>query len=117
MLGGTETGQQQYRDPRVPGLVDGGRDEVELVDPGEPVVEAGAAQPVAVRHLDDLDVAAVKGVHDRAYLFLGELVGERVRPVPQGRVGQPDAGHAGTPVARSSATWAAADVMMSRLPA
>ena len=139
----TQPGQQEYRDPCGTGLVDRRGDEVELVDPGEAVVEARPAQAVAVSDLDHLDVAAVQRVHDGAYLLLGELVRERVRPVPQRRVGEPDpdgyrargrhgaasaaaVARAAAPAARgraarcaasSSATRVAAAVMMSRLPA
>ena len=56
----------------------------ELVDLGEAVVEARAAEAVAVRDLDDLDAGLVEGVDDAADLLLGELVAHRVRAVAQG---------------------------------
>ena len=62
---------------------------LELVDLGEAVVEAGAAEAVAVGDLDDLDAGRVEGVHDAADLLLGELVLHRVRAVAQGGVGDP----------------------------
>ena len=86
-----------------------------------------------MRDLDDLDPGAVEGGHDRAHLRLGEPVPHGVRPVPEGRVGDPHVPalvraavraraaarvHAVTlAIASSSPTRAAAAVMMSRFPA
>ncbi len=133
VVGRAEAGQQQHRDPRAARLLHRRGDQAELVLGREAVVERRAAEPVAVRDLDDLHVRLVQRVHHRADLPLGELVRERVRPVAQRRVGQPDplraaapgarfqaAGHGaltGRPAASSSPTRAAAAVMMSRLPA
>jgi len=74
VLDGAEAGQQQHGDPGLPRFADGGGDEVELIDAGEPVIEAGPAETVAMADLDDRHVAAVQGMHDGAYLLLGELV-------------------------------------------
>ena len=60
------------------GLVDGGGDQLDVVDGGEAVVERRAAKAVAVGDLDDLHAGAVQGVHDAAHLLLGEPVGHRV---------------------------------------
>jgi hypothetical protein len=126
ILDGAEPGQEQNGDPGVVRLLHCCGDEVELADAGEAVVEAGPAEPVAVGDLDDLDVAAVQRVDDGADLPFGELVGQGVRAVAQRGVGEADVGlvHALAPSrravrcpARRSATWAAAAVMMSRLPA
>jgi hypothetical protein len=84
ILDGAEPRQQQHGDPGAAGFRHRGRDEIELIAAGEPVVEAGPAQAVAVADLDHLDVASVQGMHDRPDLPLGELVRHRVRAVPQG---------------------------------
>ncbi len=73
-------------------------------------------------NLDDLDAGRVQGVHGGPDLLLGELVRHGVAAVAQGGVGDAQVvAHAGTSAARrspmTSPTWAAADVMMSRLPA
>ena len=84
-----EAGEHEDGDLGLGGLVDGGRDELHLVDLGEAVVEARAAEAVAVRDLDDLHAGRVEGVHDAAHLLLGELVAHRVRAVAQRGVGDP----------------------------
>ena len=84
-----EAGEHEDGDPGLGGLVDGRRDELHLVDLGEAVVEARAAQAVTVRDLDDLHAGPVEGVHDTAHLLLGELVAHGVRAVAQGGVGDP----------------------------
>src|SRR5207302_1723694 len=121
---GADAGDEEHRDLGLGGLLDAGRDQLDLVDPGEAVVERRPAQAVAVGDLDDLDAGRVQGVHGGADLLLGELVRHRVAAVAQGRVGDPELpglGHAVTLSARrwpmTSPTWAAAEVMMSRLPA
>ena len=72
--------------------------------------------------LDDLDAGRVQGVHGGPDLLLGELVRHGVAAVAQGGVGDAQViAHAGISAARrspmTSPTWAAAEVMMSRLPA
>jgi len=56
---------------------------LDLVHPGEAVVERGSAQAVAVGDLDDLDAGRVQGVHRGTDLLLGELVRHRVAAVAQ----------------------------------
>ena len=73
-----EAGQHEDGNLGLSGLVDGGADQVELVDLGEAVVEGGSAEAVAVRHLDDLHPGLVEGGHHAAHLGLGVLVGHRV---------------------------------------
>ena len=117
-------------------LVDGGRDQLDVVDGAEAVVEARATEPVTVSDLDDLDPGAVQRVDDRAHLLLGEAVGHRMAAVAEGGVGDPDPRLRGRPAATASGmlvivvhalaptffcairlpTRAAAAVMMSRLP-
>ena len=89
VVDGAEAGEHEDGDLGLGGLLDGGLDELELVDLGEAVVEARPAEAVAVRHLDDLDAGLVEGVDDAADLRLGVLVAHRVRAVAQGRVGDP----------------------------
>ena len=76
--------------------------------------------------LDDLDAGRIQGVHGGPDLLLGELVRHGVAAVAQGGVGDAELplggiAHAVTLSVRrwpmTSPTWAAAEVMMSRLPA
>ena len=133
-------GQHQERDAGLPGLLDRGGDQRELVGAGEAVVEARAAEAVAVAHLDHPDVGRVERGHDAAHLSLGELVAHGVAAVAQRRVGDADRtglrdgfdgggggrGHDVPPrtgrtvpacSANRSPMRTAAAVMMSRLPA
>ena len=131
---GADAGQHQEGDLGLFGGLGGELDQLLLGRLGEPVVEARATQPVAVRHLDDRHARVVERGHDGADLVLGELVTLVVRAVAQGRVGHPDVpdrveedvgSHACAPpavadrdsLAISSPTLVAAAVMMSRLPA
>jgi hypothetical protein len=126
VLDRADPGHEEHRDRRLLRLLAGGRDELHLVGAGEAVVERAAAQAVAVGHLDHLDARPVERAHRVAHLRLGELVGHRVAAVAQGGVDDADvvrqlrAAHANAPCLASaicSPTWAAAAVMMSRLPA
>ena len=94
----------------------------------EAVVEAGAVQPVAVRHLDGVDVGVVQRLGDGADVVQPVLVTDGVHPVAQRHVldvelvGVGIEGHqAATFCWRRSAILSAvaraAEVMMSRLPA
>jgi hypothetical protein len=116
-----DPGQQQNGDLGVAGLVHRRGDQLDVVDGGEPVVERRAAKAVAVGDLDDLNAGRVQGVHDPAYLLLGEPVRHRVTAVAERGVGDSNAlrgGHAVTfRLASCSPVRAAAAVMMSRLPA
>ena len=128
---GAQAGKQEDGDLRLTRLVHGCRDELHVVDGAEAVVEAGAAEPVTVRDLDDLHAGGIECVYDRANLVLGEAMRHRVAAVPQRRVRDPDRrllrdvvqrrhAHAFAPTvawAIRSPTRAAAAVMMSRLPA
>ena len=57
---------------------------------GEAVVERGAAEAVAVGHLDHRDAGGVERLDDVVHLLGGELVPLVVRPVAQAGVGQPE---------------------------
>ena len=65
-------------------------DELLLGGLGEPVVEAGPAEAVAVGHLDHRHAGGVERLDDVAHLLRGELVALVVRPVAQAGVGDPD---------------------------
>ena len=94
----------------------------------ESVVEGRSGQPVAVRHLDDLQAGVVQRAGDLDDVVLGELVPDGVAAVPQGAVGQPDRRlcrcrsscsslRRSLRVQISSPARTAAAVMMSRFPA
>lgn len=133
VLLGAHPGQHQEGDLGVLGGLGGQLDQLLLGGLGEPVVEARAAQPVAVGDLDDRHPRGVQGRDDGLHLVLGELVALVVAAVAQRRVGQPDVpnrveedigSHCAPPavvasvsLAISSPTLVAAAVMMSRLPA
>ena len=89
VVDGPEPGKHEDGDLGLGRLVDGGPDELHLVDQAEAVVEARPAEAVAVRDLDDLDAGLVEGVDDTPDLRLGVLVLHRVRAVAQRRVGDP----------------------------
>ena len=69
---------------------------------------------------DGVDSGVVEGQHDAFHVVGSDPVTHRVHPVTQRDVLDVDGGaHATAPLwaAMRSATWMAADVMMSRLPA
>ena len=132
---GANAGQHQEGDLGFLGRLGGQLDQLLLGGLGEPVVEARAAQSVAVGHLDDRNARGVEGGDDGTDLVLGELMALVVAAVAQGRVRHPDVphrveidlfgAHACAPpavadarsLAISSPTLVAAAVMMSRFPA
>src|SRR5450755_1036633 len=95
VLDGAEAGQEQDGDLGAARLLHRGRDEIELINQREPVVEAGPAQAIAVGDLDDLDIAGVQGMDDGADLLFGELVSHGMGAVAQRGVGEADLGRAG----------------------
>jgi hypothetical protein len=101
VVDGPEPGQHEDGDLGLRRLVDGRPDELESRRPGEAVVEARAAEAVAVAHLDDLHAGGVERVDYPAHLLLGELVGHRVRTVAQRRVGDPQVALATTRARRA----------------
>ena len=120
-----DAGQHEYRDLCSGRGVDGDPNQLTLVGSAEAVCERGTAEAVAVGHLDDRHAGVVERGDDRAHVVLHELVADRMRPVAQCGVGQPDVdirreAHGDTPSsvrAISSPTRVAAAVMMSRFPA
>jgi hypothetical protein len=83
-------GQHQERDLGPRGGLDGDLDQIVVGRVAEAVVERGAAQAVAVGHLDDRDARVVERGDDRGHVLAGELVLLRVRSVTQRRIGDPD---------------------------
>ena len=93
VLLGADTGQHQEGDLGFLGRLGGQLDQLLLRGLGEPVVEAGSAEPVAVGDLDDRHARRVERRDDGADLVLGELVALVVAPVAQRRVRHPDVPH------------------------
>ncbi len=83
VLFGADTGQHEEGDLGFLGRLGGQLDQLLLGGLGEPVVEAGPAEPVAVGHLDDRHTRGVQRRDDGSDLVLGELMAFVVTPVPQ----------------------------------
>ena len=61
VVDGAQAREHQHRDLGVFRFVHGGPDQVQFRGEGEPVVEGGPAQAVAVGDFDDLDLGVVQG--------------------------------------------------------
>ena len=128
VVDGADAGNQQCGQPRMRHHLGNRLDPFPISMRPEPVGEAGAVQPVAMRHLDGVHPCVVQRARNCAHLVQIILVLHRMHAVAQRHVldVQPGRGgieksHAAALVMRrwaiASAVCRAAEVMMSRLPA
>ena len=126
-----DAGEQQRRQHAVFQYLGNRADPVPIGMRAKPVIEAGALQPIAMRHLDRIDLGAVERAGDGTDVVEAVLVPDRVHAVAQRHVldvellrhrieahGPTLSANIGAArAAIRSAVRSAALVMMSRLPA